>query len=357
MIRGGKSVNLAMMLAVAGCTSSEGQLQIRPTPAPISGLSRPVPYRIAEAQGHFALGNVALALESYRKAARDEPQNVDALAGIAACYDRMGRFELSRRYFEAALAVAPTDPRVLGALATSLDTQGRGKEAASVRQEVAARAVPAEPSVTTLAAVTRAAVQPKVPGPPPSQSVTVMLPAAPLAMVAPASAAPVETQAVSAPAPSPFAALIEAAASAANSAPRLERLSLGEVALLTSTAPPARWRAQLVRQTARSSTVRFVPLRAQARVNVVRLLNAARSQGLAARTRQLLMKNAGWERIVIGDAARVREKSLVLYSADSEGAARLLAKRFGFALAREPRRGALIVLLGRDAVLAARAKG
>ena len=47
---------------------------------------------VAEARGHLVLNNVALALEGFRKAQRDEPESTDALLGIATCYDRMGRF-------------------------------------------------------------------------------------------------------------------------------------------------------------------------------------------------------------------------------------------------------------------------
>ena len=45
----------------------------------------------------------ALALEAYRKALREDPQSVGAMMGIATCYDRMGRFDLSRRHYEMAL--------------------------------------------------------------------------------------------------------------------------------------------------------------------------------------------------------------------------------------------------------------
>ena len=40
----------------------------------------------------LALGNVGLALTSFRIAAREDPNSVDALAGIAASYDQMGRY-------------------------------------------------------------------------------------------------------------------------------------------------------------------------------------------------------------------------------------------------------------------------
>ena len=67
----------------------------------------------------------------------EQPGNTDALAGLAACYSAMGRFDLARQYYEAALAISPNDPALLTALAASLDSQGMRAEAAEVRAEVA----------------------------------------------------------------------------------------------------------------------------------------------------------------------------------------------------------------------------
>ena len=116
MKRGGKFFGSAAVLALAACGTQPG-LQIRTTAAPLSAQQKPVPIRIAEARAQFALGNVALALESFRKAVREDPSSTDAMLGVAACYDRMGRFELSRRHYEMALAIAPRDPELLAALA------------------------------------------------------------------------------------------------------------------------------------------------------------------------------------------------------------------------------------------------
>jgi hypothetical protein len=98
----------------------------------------------------FALGNIALALESFRKAVREDPRNIDAMTGLAASYDRMGRYDLSRKHYEAALAVEPANASVLAALAASLELQGKSDEAATVRKEIrqrlAAAAIPADPA-------------------------------------------------------------------------------------------------------------------------------------------------------------------------------------------------------------------
>jgi cytochrome c-type biogenesis protein CcmH/NrfG len=348
------------MLGIAGCGRG-GDLQIRPLAAPISASAKPVPFRIAEANGHLVLGNVALALESYRKALRDEPQNVDAMVGMATCYDKMARFDISRRYYEAALAVAPSDPRVLSLFAGSLDLQGLGQQASAVRIEMIAAGVIAEDrSVRTAAPEEPAGVavpqrSAPLPSAPHTQSVTVDLsPARPAVSAVPAYAPDAgahperisERVAVRARTVSPQAER--------DAGVRLERLSLNEVALVTNALP--QWRPQLLHRTAQSATIRFVPLKREERTAAVRLLNAARTQGLAAHTRSLLQKR-GWQRVAIGDARRMRDRSLVLYSPATEKAARRLSNQFGYQIARQPQSAGLIVLLGRDAARTARSRG
>jgi hypothetical protein len=130
--------------------------------------------------------------------------------------------------------------------------------------------------------------------------------------------------------------------------PRLERLSTGEVALITIEQPV--FKPAIVARTAQSTTVRWVPVmqaRVQTRANV-RLLNAARREGIAARTRQYLMAR-GWRRIEIGDAPQVRLTSVVFYPANRQMIGRKIAAQFGFRSALASRSSEVVVLLGRDA--------
>ena len=90
---------------------------------------------LAEGRAALALGNVGTALEAFRKALREQPESIEALAGIAACYERMGRYDLSRVNYEAALAIAPNNPILLNSLAASLQQQGRYAEAQALRAE------------------------------------------------------------------------------------------------------------------------------------------------------------------------------------------------------------------------------
>ena len=135
---GGMLLVSAAVLACTACLGETGKVEVRSIAGGLKAGQQPVPFRIAEARGHLVLGNVALALEGFRKALRDDPASIDALTGIAFCYDEMGRYDLSRRNYEMALALAPRDPALLASFAESLDRQGRTAEATSVRREIAA---------------------------------------------------------------------------------------------------------------------------------------------------------------------------------------------------------------------------
>lgn len=380
------------LLTLVGC-ASQGELAIRAKPTGLAPGQQPVSFRVAEARAHFALGNVALALEGFRKALREEPASVDAMNGLAACYDRMGRFDLSRRYYEQALAVAPGDARLYANLALSLDLQGRRNEAAAVRAEmadrlaagrvataalaetgeaeiserIAAREEPvlsASPVVAEAGALAAAAARvevsatfsfeepapvaapevrtaqvqarpaPPLPDPPPPANAVSMA----LAPVKPAPSPKMADGGVSQPSPG------TSRDPAPAQGPRIERLSMGEVALVTK--GPIRWKPRLAERP--GTALAHSAVRRPAVVRLT-LLNAARSQGLAARTRGMLQGN-GWSRVAIGNAPRVQRSSVIYYPRNRRADALRLASQFGFSMRHRPGGDdRLIVYLGRDA--------
>jgi hypothetical protein len=360
MHKGGILLVTAGVLACSACLGSEGKLEVRASATGLKAGPEPVPYRIAEARGQLVLGNVAMALEGFRKAAREDPASVDALAGIATCYDRIGRFDLSRRHYEMALALAPRDPALLAMFAGSLDRQGLSRQAQSVRQEAAAAATPpaiqvaqAEPAPTpAVVVVVPVPAAPEVASPV-GQSVTIALPPPrpyEATRTAEAQAPPRDTRAmavapvghsvtIALPPPRQLAPA-KASQAAANRQPRLERLSLTEVALITGNGP--RWKP--VAPPLVMTAARTVPAKAYE----VRLLNAARVDKLAARTRALLSR-FGWREMAVGDAAAVRARSLIVYPKGTQAAARRLSVRLGFAMAERADVRQVTVLLGRDA--------
>jgi tetratricopeptide (TPR) repeat protein len=365
MHEGFKVLTVSACLIAAGCVTDTGKLQVRAISDPASKL-RAGAGDLAQAKTLLALGSVGLALEGFRKTLRDQPYNAEAMAGIGACYAAMGRYDLAQTNYEAALAQAPQDPKLLMALADSLDAQGKNSEAAGARADAvritgaslpntppretaAAVAEPAPAPVARLAemivqAVGRTAV--------PSSSVTVRLPPARPAKTV--RARPMKTEEVASSAPTMPVVKTGAAGRALaiarvaqTAAPRLERLSSGEVALVTTGQPI--WLAQLLSRTRLNAPVRWVPIQSAAAARTgIQVLNAARSGGLAARARSVLF-DRGWRGIRIGDAPQVRASSIVYYPADRSALGRSLAAQFGIhvLLAREA--GGVVVLLGRDA--------
>jgi hypothetical protein len=94
--------------------------------------------------------------------------------------------------------------------------------------------------------------------------------------------------------------------------------------------------------------VRWLPLKALEPSNV-QLLNAARSQGLAAQSRNVLA-DRGWRRLAIGNAREVRQHSLVLYGPTRMHLATRLAAQFRCNAVKVAGMKSVVVLLGRDAV-------
>src|SRR5688500_4286031 len=132
---GGQMKNTAISLAVgsiavASCSGSA--VEVRWIKQALAEGRQPADSRVAEGDGQRARGNVGLAIEAFRKALREQPDSVDAMLGLATCYDRMGRADLSRRHYEMALAVDPANTNVYSQLAQSLDAQGQSDEAARV---------------------------------------------------------------------------------------------------------------------------------------------------------------------------------------------------------------------------------
>ena len=435
---GGKLILCSSALALTACAADSGELNIRPIADPLAKANKSGNPMVVEGRNLLALGSVGLAVEAFRKAQRERPYDIEAIAGLAECYEQMGRYDLSRSKYEEALAIAPNNPVLLNTFAASLERQGLRKEAQGLRAEAAeaeaasvivlaasaaeaasaeavvpkpvaakqvARVVTRAPPQTPKVEVTQLAPQalkmqvtaPTSPAPKVQVASTAVpkvqvaattpkpqsLPPEPTGVttwtfepseVAAADLAPVDSAKPiaansvtievadiepgprSAPAPQiaqppmklPTIHALSRTNVVASSQPRLERLSLGEVALVTSGGPI--WRPQVVAKSRQSVTVQFIPLRPAPAIANVRVLNAARRQGIAAKTREVLL-DRGWRKIEIGDAPAVRESSLVLYPAHRQALGRSLAAQFGFRSAISNDSKELVVLIGRDAAI------
>ena len=88
----------------------------------------------------LAANDVTGAIAAFRQALVDDPKSVDALNSLGVCYDRLGRFDISRGYYDTALALAPGSALVLNNLGYSLYLQGAYDAAIPVLQRAAAGA-------------------------------------------------------------------------------------------------------------------------------------------------------------------------------------------------------------------------
>ena len=131
---------------LAGCAGQGfAELDVRPV--------APQGYGAADGNGslydlgkrQLAAGNAGLAIDAFRRALRADPTSIDSLNGLGVAYDRIGRFDLSRRYYEEALGLNPNSAMILHNLGYSLALQGRGAEG----QELMARAAAANDAVVT----------------------------------------------------------------------------------------------------------------------------------------------------------------------------------------------------------------
>lgn len=469
MMRGNRLLLLGASLTVAGCVTG-GKLQVRALQQPGSKV-RFSGNLLDRGRAELAYGSVGLALEDFRKLQREQGDSSDVFSGIAACYAAMGRYDLARTNYELALAYSPNEPRLLLALAATLDRIDEGEQAAQVRAEAAR--LTAAPALKVFAQ--EAVITPV--GVPHASSVTVKLAPARNLQTAPASPEiapsrqismpvgvanarpPIVTKsdlsAIAASLPSiaisiepqqaspilqsaavPMRALADlrvtigagppakpesgfrklspvalqagvtsppkghrdaALLSAADRAPppvpsrasspmrveialseksfatgpRLERASVGDVLLvamprpgpLRNTPAPAIETQPLVRIAlamkdgprplanpkpgVRPMALQWLPLKYATGGQNLQLLNAARTDRLAARTRQALL-DRGWRKIGIGNARQVLQHSLVLYAPGRAPLGLRIASHFRCKAVQAPVRS-VVVLLGRDA--------
>lgn len=292
-------------MTLTGCNN--GKLAVRAVGKSQLSEQATASVRIAEGNAQLALGNTGLAVESFRKALREDPSLIDGYTGLAVCYERMGRFDLAAHQVELALALQPENLALLERLAANLMAEGDTDKANAVRREMAMRAALAETGAPAADSVARAVSI--------DERLTV-------SNVMPVTSAPVPT----------------------SNTPRLVRLSRGEIALVTG--PGALWEKAIAAQ---PRTVRS---------HQIELLNAARVDQLASRTRKFA-EARGWSNVTVGNAPAIRRDSVILFPASARlGAARLSAQ-LGMRTQLDPARSHITVILGQDApkLIAGSAKG
>jgi Flp pilus assembly protein TadD len=130
----GAALVVALLEAIAAQAKPETEalrLNARNTPLPGGDAYE-------TGRGLLAAGDVTGAMAAFREALLEAPQSVDTLNAIAVCYDRLGRYDVSRSYYDAALAIQPGSVLVLNNLGYSLYLQGDLRGAIPHLQQVAA---------------------------------------------------------------------------------------------------------------------------------------------------------------------------------------------------------------------------
>jgi Flp pilus assembly protein TadD len=72
---------------------------------------------LAKAKQNFRDGNYGLAERFYRQSIEEQPRNVEAWLGLAASYDRLKRFDLADKAYDAVVKLVGRTPTVLNNLA------------------------------------------------------------------------------------------------------------------------------------------------------------------------------------------------------------------------------------------------
>ena len=326
-----RKVAAALLLTVSaiGCTHSK--LAVRSLPVPESA-STADEASLAKGRMLFARGEFALAADAFQKAARYDPKSADAYNGLAASYDQLGRYDLSRRYYELALAQSPEDGRVLRNFARSMLHQG---------DQLAARKLIAEAAALEHDGTSQAAGQAQ---PQPSA------PAAPVQQAYADGASPSSVTMSIAPEPLPAAAPVTVANSpslfqrvAATVIEAFPQSQSGVNVLLDAPAPRAA-PASVLAQAAAPAIVSSTPH--------LHIMNAVGRKRQAARMSSYL-KQDGWATISTGDSRNKLVRSRILFGTADAAAARKLAATLPFQprLQRMRNAPAMFLLLGRDALV------
>src|SRR3546814_1043212 len=73
-----------------------------------------------QAKADFGEARYGLAVKRFQMAMAEEPASVEAVNGLAAAYDQLGRYDLSERFYQRALAMDPASVQTLNNFGYSL---------------------------------------------------------------------------------------------------------------------------------------------------------------------------------------------------------------------------------------------
>ncbi len=101
---------------------------------------------VVQARLAFAAEDYAHAARYFEQALERDPERKEALLGVAACYDQIGRFDLSDPFYGKASSVMPGDPTLLNNIGYSHLLRGDLRKAQSYFSRAAQRK-PSDPTI------------------------------------------------------------------------------------------------------------------------------------------------------------------------------------------------------------------
>lgn len=113
---------------------------------PLAGSGDPSSSDLDQGRIQFMSGNYGLAEKHFRKAVELRRDNSEALLGLAASYDRLGRFDLADPVYDQLLKITGRQPRVLNNMGYSQYLRGDKVKARKLLLEARA-ALPGDKTV------------------------------------------------------------------------------------------------------------------------------------------------------------------------------------------------------------------
>jgi Flp pilus assembly protein TadD len=131
-------------LVASGCQTSE-MLESAGTsrPGALGDISQS---DLAQGKAQFMAGNYGLAEKHFRKAVELRADNAEAWLGLAASYDRLGRFDFADRAYDQLIRLAGRQPRIVNNMGYSQYLRGNRQKARALLLEARA-ALPGDPLI------------------------------------------------------------------------------------------------------------------------------------------------------------------------------------------------------------------
>jgi Flp pilus assembly protein TadD len=107
---------LLIAIALAGCDGATGRITLEHAVEDEIFGTLPAEKAVEMGKAHYRDGQFGLAELAFRRAVEQDKGNKEAWLGLAASYDRLGRFELANRAYSVLLKLAGRTPTVLNNL-------------------------------------------------------------------------------------------------------------------------------------------------------------------------------------------------------------------------------------------------